>query len=105
MANKTIQDWQSDVDALIEALGGYWTPHVNVARLVEEVGELARLVNHQYGPKPKKASEAAQEMGEELADILFVVVCLANAEGIDLESSFQRVLDKIWQRDRDRYHT
>jgi len=44
-------------------------------------------------------------MGEELADILFVVVCLANAEGIDLESSFQRVLDKIWQRDRDRYHT
>jgi NTP pyrophosphatase (non-canonical NTP hydrolase) len=61
------------------------------------------LINHQYGPKPKKTSEAAQEMGEELADILFVLVCMANAEGIDLERSFQGVLDKIWQRDRDRF--
>jgi NTP pyrophosphatase (non-canonical NTP hydrolase) len=104
MTRKTIGDWQSDVDAWIQAVGGgYWTPHANVARLAEEVGELARLVNHQYGPKPKKASEAAQDMGEELADILFVVVCLANAEGIDLERSFQGVLDKIWQRDRDRF--
>jgi NTP pyrophosphatase (non-canonical NTP hydrolase) len=104
MGEKTIQDCQNDVDAWIQGVGGgYWSPHVNVARLAEEVGELARLVNHVYGPKHKKMSEVAQEMGEELADILFVVLCMANAEGIDLETSFQRVLDKVWQRDRDRY--
>lgn len=104
MSSKTIHDWQRDVDAWIQGPGaGYWSPHVNVARLVEEVGELARLVNHVYGPKPKKPSEEAQEMGEELADILFVLVCMANAEEIDLETSFQGVLDKVWKRDRDRF--
>jgi NTP pyrophosphatase (non-canonical NTP hydrolase) len=102
--NKTIRDWQNAVDAWLQGPGaGYWSPHVNVARLAEEVGELARLINHLYGPKPKKTSEAPQELGEELADILFVIVCMANAEGIDLETSFQGVLDKVWQRDRNRF--
>jgi NTP pyrophosphatase (non-canonical NTP hydrolase) len=99
-----MQELQADVDAWIQAVGGgYWSPHVNLARIAEEVGELARLINHQYGPKPKKASEEAQEMGEELADILFVLICMANSEGIDLEKSLERVIAKVWRRDRERF--
>jgi len=102
--SKTVQEFQSDVDAWIQAVGGgYWAPHENLARIAEEVGELARLINHQYGPKPKKAEEAAQEMGEELADIVFAIICMANALGIDLGASLEGVVAKVWQRDRDRY--
>ena len=104
MAGKTLGEFQADVDAWIrEVGGGYWSPHVNLARIIEEVGELARLLNHQYGPKPKKPEEQAQEMGEELADILFAVICLANSEGIELESSLLGVIEKVWVRDRQRY--
>jgi NTP pyrophosphatase (non-canonical NTP hydrolase) len=104
MPDKTLKQFQAEVDVWIQAVGGgYWTPHANLARIAEEVGELARLINHLYGPKPKKADEAAQELGEELADILFALICLANSEGIDLADSLQRVLDKVWQRDRNRY--
>lgn len=106
MTDKTIKEFQNDVDTWIQAVGGgYWTPHANLARIAEEVGELARLVNHSFGPKPKKATEARQELGEELADIIFAILCLANSQGIDLEDSLQQVLDKVWERDRDRYAT
>ena len=104
MSGKTMQQLQADVDAWIRGPGGgYWSPHVNLARIAEEVGELARLINHQYGPKPKKAEEDPQEMGEELADILFVLICVANSQGIDLETSLQQVLDKVWKRDLNRF--
>ena len=104
MTGKTITELQSDIDSWIQQVGGgYWSPHANLARIAEEVGELARLINHLYGPKPKKAEEAVQEMGEELADIMFAVMCLANSETIDLDESFSRVLEKVWRRDRDRY--
>jgi NTP pyrophosphatase (non-canonical NTP hydrolase) len=97
-------EFQQDIDDWIQtAGGGYWSPHANLARIAEEVGELARLINHLYGPKPKKASEASQELGEELADIVFAVICLANSEGIDLGESLGDVLAKVWERDRDRY--
>ena len=101
---RTLDEFQADVDAWIEQVGGgYWSPHANLARIAEEVGELARLINHQYGPKPKKATEAAQEMGEELADIVFATICLANSEGINLGVHLQRCIEKVWLRDRDRY--
>ena len=104
MRDKTLRELQSEVDDWIQEVGGgYWSPHENLARISEEVGELARLINHVYGPKPKKSTEAAQELGEELADILFAVICLANSEQIDLEESFAGVLAKVWHRDRDRY--
>jgi NTP pyrophosphatase (non-canonical NTP hydrolase) len=104
MPGKTLEQFQTDVDTWIRSVGnGYWAPHANLARIAEEVGELARLVNHIYGPKPKKPEEAAQELGEELADILFAVICLANSEGIDLSQSLDQVLEKVWHRDRDRY--
>jgi NTP pyrophosphatase (non-canonical NTP hydrolase) len=104
MPNKTLREFQSEVDAWIQAVGGgYWSPHENLARIAEEVGELSRLVNHLYGPKPKKACEPGQELGEELADILFASICLANSQGIDLTDSLDLVLEKVWRRDRERY--
>ena len=106
MSNRTIKDFQSDIDDWIQmAGGGYWSPHANLARITEEVGELARLINHLYGPKPKKSTEASQELGEEMADIVFAIICLANSQAIDLEESLEGVLAKVWQRDRDRYRT
>jgi NTP pyrophosphatase (non-canonical NTP hydrolase) len=99
-----MNELQADVDAWIQAVGGgYWSPHANLARIAEEVGELARLVNHLYGPKPKKATEARQELGEEMADIVFAIICLANSEGIDLGASLQQVIAKVWERDLHRY--
>ena len=101
---KTIREVQEDVDRWVQAVGGgYWSPHANLARISEEVGELARLINHIYGPKPKKPTEAGQELGEELADILFAVICLANSEDVDLAESLEGVLAKVWSRDRNRY--
>jgi NTP pyrophosphatase (non-canonical NTP hydrolase) len=104
MADTSLKQFQADVDAWIQAVGGgYWSPHANLARIAEEVGELARLINHLYGPKPKKSSEETQDLGEELADIVFAVICLANSQDIDLEASLHGVLDKVWNRDRHRY--
>ena len=104
MADISLGTFQAQVDGWVQTVGGgYWSPHANLARLAEEVGELARLINHLHGPKPKKASEPAQELGEELADILFVVICLANSQGINLEQSLAAVIAKVWNRDRDRY--
>ena len=106
MTTKTLHDFQTDVDTWVrEVGGGYWSPHANLARIAEEVGELGRIINHLFGPKPKKATESAQELGEEMADIIFAVICLANSQEIDLETNLQQVIDKVWQRDRDRYIT
>ncbi len=74
-----------------------------LARLVEEVGETARLINHLYGPKKKKDSEPAQELPGELADILFAVICLANSQGIDLQDAFEAMMAKYTKRDKERY--
>jgi NTP pyrophosphatase (non-canonical NTP hydrolase) len=76
----------------------YWKPHEILTRVTEEVGELARLINHQFGPKKKKLTEAEQNMGEEIADILFALFCLANSLNIELDSHFKKVLDKFYIR-------
>ncbi len=82
---------------------GYWPPLANLARLVEEVGELARIINHKYGTKPKKPDEDDQELAEELADVLFVVIAMANEQGIDLDQAFEGVLAKYRARDSGRF--
>jgi NTP pyrophosphatase (non-canonical NTP hydrolase) len=82
---------------------GYWPPLSNLARLVEEVGELAREMNHRFGDKPKKPGEAEQDLALELADILFVLIAIANSQKIDLEEAFQRVLEKYRVRDSSRW--
>ena len=81
----------------------YWQPLEIMARLTEEVGELAREINHRYGPKKKKASEDTKEVGEEIADIIFTLICITNSLDIDLDHNFQKVMDKCYGRDKDRY--
>jgi len=99
-----LKDAQRRVDEWIGQFEeGYWPPLANLARLVEEVGELARLLNHEFGPKTKKSEEGRQELAEELADVLFVIVALANERGIDLEEAFDAVLEKYRQRDSERW--
>ena len=82
---------------------GYFSPLANVARLAEEVGELAREVNHHFGPKPKKPDEHAGSIPMELADILFVVICLANSQKIDLDAAFTQMMAKVTVRDAGRW--
>ena len=81
----------------------YWSPLEMLARLTEETGELAREVNHRFGPKKKKPTEEVKEVGDEIGDIIFTVCCLANSLNINLDDSFSRVMDKCYGRDTDRY--
>jgi NTP pyrophosphatase (non-canonical NTP hydrolase) len=100
----TIAGAQAAVDAWIgQFREGYWPPLANLARLVEEVGELAREINHRYGHKPKRADEPEQDLAIELGDVLFVVIAIANEQKIDLEDAFQRVLAKYRARDSERW--
>jgi NTP pyrophosphatase (non-canonical NTP hydrolase) len=96
-AQQVVDEWVSQFEA------GYFPPLVNVARLAEEVGELAREVNHQFGPKQKKPDEPAGSVAAELGDILFVVICLANSQQIDLDDVFRETVAKITSRDADRW--
>ncbi|HXE84450.1 MAG TPA: nucleotide pyrophosphohydrolase [Gemmatimonadales bacterium] len=100
----SFRDAQQAVDAWVDQFEeGYFPPLVNVARLAEEVGELAREVNHQFGPKKKKADEPPGSMAMELADILFVVICLANSQQIDLDDAFAQMMAKVTSRDAGRW--
>ena len=82
---------------------GYFHPLTNLARLTEEVGELAREINHRFGQKTKKREEAEGDLAMELADILFVLICIANREGIDLQQAFERMMAKVESRDAARW--
>lgn len=82
---------------------GYFSPLAMMARLTEEVGELARGINHYHGEKQKKASEAEKEISEELGDTLFVLITMANALDIDLTEAFQETMDKFQERDHNRF--
>lgn len=100
----TLHQAQAAVDAWIARFEeGYWPPLANLARLVEEVGELAREINHLHGAKPKKPDEPDTDLGLELADILFVLIAIANEQGVDLDDAFGRVLDKYRVRDASRW--
>lgn len=82
---------------------GYWPPLTNLARLMEEVGELARVLNHEFGHKTKKDDEPHQELAEELADVLFGILVLANERDVDLDAALKRVLEKYRERDAGRW--
>ena len=99
-----ISEAQDAVDRYIGQFeAGYWPPLTNLARLVEEVGELARELNHRFGHKTKKPGEPEQDLALALADILFVLIARANEQKIDLEEAFVRVLEKYDVRDADRW--
>jgi NTP pyrophosphatase (non-canonical NTP hydrolase) len=100
----SIREAQAAVDEWISRFEeGYWPPLANLARLVEEVGELARELNHRYGSKPKRPDEQDTDLALEMADILFVLIALANEQGIDLDRAFQGVLEKYRVRDATRW--
>jgi NTP pyrophosphatase (non-canonical NTP hydrolase) len=82
---------------------GYFPPLTNLVRLAEEVGELAREINHRFGEKTKKRDEAEGSIAMELADVLFVVICLANSQGIDLDDAFAQMMRKVTARDAERW--
>lgn len=95
---------QKEVDELISQYKvGYFKPLEILARLVEEVGETARELNHLFGPKKKKPSEETQDLGDEMADIIYTLACLANSLNIDLDKHFDRIMAKYKERDKDRW--
>lgn len=99
-----MREAQAAVDAWISQFEeGYWPPMDNLARLMEEVGELARELNHRYGSKRKKAEEPEQDLAAELADVLFALVVIANEQEIDLEDAFAGVMKKYQDRDSERW--
>lgn len=101
---KTMREIQQEVDQYISQFKeGYFSPLAMMARMTEEVGELAREINHFYGEKPKKTDEEAKTIEEELGDVLFIVICFANSLNIDLEEAFNRIMHKFNTRDKDRW--
>ena len=99
-----MRESQQRVDAWISQFQeGYFHPLTNLARLTEEVGELAREINHRFGQKTKKPEEAEGDLAMEIADVLFVLICIANREGIDLDQAFDRMMVKVEQRDAGRW--
>ncbi len=104
MSEKSMQHMQQEVDQYISQFKeGYFAPLSMLARMTEEVGELAREVNHLYGEKPKKATEADNSIELELGDILFITICFANSLGVDLGESFDQVMQKFQTRDKNRW--
>ncbi|HLR01457.1 MAG TPA: nucleotide pyrophosphohydrolase [Virgibacillus sp.] len=100
----TTQEIQTRVDTYISQFKeGYFTPLAQLARLTEELGELAREVNHFYGEKPKKSTEDMKTMTEELGDVLFVLTTFSNSLDIDLSEAFEMTMSKIETRDKNRW--
>lgn len=101
----TIQDAQARVDAWIKTHGvRYFSELTNMALLSEEVGELARIIARRFGEQSFKAGEEKSDLGDEMADVLFVLICLANQTGTDLNAAFTRNLEKKTERDAERHH-
>lgn len=100
-----IENAQKQVDDWIKNHGvRYFNELTNMAQLTEEVGEVARIIARRYGEQSEKESDKNKDLGEELADVMFVVLCLANQTGINLQDAFEKKLDFKTKRDHDRHH-
>ncbi|MDB4098476.1 nucleotide pyrophosphohydrolase [Polaribacter sp.] len=100
-----IENAQQQVDNWIKEHGvRYFNELTNMAQLTEEVGEVARIIARRYGEQSEKESDMNKDLGEELADVLFVVLCLANQTGINLQDAFEKKLEIKTKRDHDRHH-
>lgn len=100
----TLSEAQSQVDEWIRTVGvRYFSELTNMAILAEEVGEVARIIARRYGEQSHKPGDAEQDLGDELADVLFVVICLANQTGVNLQEAMVRNLEKKKRRDADRH--
>ncbi len=99
-----IKNAQAEVDIWIKQHGvRYFNELTNMAQLTEEVGEVARIIARRYGEQSEKESDKNKDLGEELADVMFVVLCLANQTGINLQEAFDKKLDLKSKRDHDRH--
>ena len=102
----TLEQAQATVDEWINTHGvRYFNELTNMAMLVEEVGEVARIIARRYGEQSEKESDKNKDLGDELADVLFVLICLANQTGINLHEALKKNLDKKTARDHDRHHS
>ena len=100
-----LKNAQLEVDNWIKNYGvRYFNELTNMAQLTEEVGEVARIIARRYGEQSEKESDKNKDLGEELADVVFVVLCLANQTGIDLQAAFDKKMDLKTNRDHDRHH-
>jgi NTP pyrophosphatase (non-canonical NTP hydrolase) len=100
----SLRDYQKQIDDMLQQYEKpYWHPLSQLARTIEEVGEASRILNHQYGDKPKKPTEEHDDLADELADVIYTVLCLANSQGIDLDKPMQRVIAKLETRDAGRF--
>lgn len=100
----SLRQAQQDVDEWIQSIGvRYFDPMTNLAQLIEEVGEVARILSRTHGEQSYKPDDQPGQLADELADVLFVTLCLANQSGIDLTEALQANLDKKTKRDRDRH--
>lgn len=100
----SLRDAQDQVDAWIQDIGvRYFSELTNLAQLVEEVGELSRIISRKYGDQSFKASDEASSLEDEMADILFVLICLANQTGVDLTQAFRENIEKKTKRDATRH--
>ena len=100
----TIQEAQQGVDNWIKTIGvRYFSELTNMAILTEEVGELARIMARTYGDQSFKKSDLEKNLGDEMADVLWVLICLANQTGIDLTEAFKKNMEKKTNRDKDRH--
>ncbi|HZX74671.1 MAG TPA: nucleotide pyrophosphohydrolase [Cyclobacteriaceae bacterium] len=100
----TIQEAQQQVDTWIKTHGvRYFNEMTNMAILAEEVGEVARIMARRYGEQSEKESDKGKDLGDEMADVLWVLICLANQTGVDLTTAFQKNLEKKTLRDKDRH--
>ena len=104
MSGLSLGQRQAQVDEWVRTIGvRYFSELTNTAVLMEEVGELARLMARHYGDQSFKDREADRDLGMEMADVLFVLICLANQTGVDLEEAFDRAMAKKTRRDRQRH--
>lgn len=100
----TIQEAQTTVDSWIKTVGvRYFNELTNMAMLTEEVGEVARIIARRYGEQSEKESDKQKDLGDEMADVLWVLICLANQTGVDLTEAFQKNLEKKNIRDATRH--
>lgn len=99
-----LSDYQKQIDDDVQQFAKpYWEPLSILARITEEVGEVARILNAEYGDKPKKPGEEHEPLSDEIADVIYALLCLANSQGIDMDEPMQRSIAKLMTRDVDRF--
>ena len=100
----SLQAYQKQIDEMLQNYEKpYWSPLSILARMTEEVGEVARILNHQFGDKPKKNTEEHEDLADEISDVIYSCICLANSQGIDLDPAMEKVIAKLETRDVGRF--